>query len=214
MSASSASFTGTLGHGGAARPASATAHVFAVVSLAVALVLITFVHVVVGEQMPKLLALQFPEKLALYLIRPMRFFMALFRPLVWVLNEATSRLIRAFGLKPAPPQAGALSEEELLMLVSESKKAGVVSEDEQRMLQRVFKFHSKTVREIMVAAAGHRGAGTAGQHGADPGGLSPGLFAAARLRREPQQHQGHRLREGPDVYAGRPAPDQGGGPVA
>ena len=138
------------GPSGAGLPASATAHVFAVVSLAMALVLITFAHVVVGEQMPKLLALQFPEKMALYLIRPMRFFMALFRPLVWILNEATSRAIRAFGLKPSPPHAGALSEEELLMLVSESKKAGVVSEDEQRMLQRVFKFHSKTVREIMV----------------------------------------------------------------
>jgi len=145
-------FTGArpAGPGGSGMPAGATAHVFAVLSLAVALVLITFVHTVVGEQMPKLLALQFSEKMALYLIRPMRFFMALFRPLVWVLNEATSRLLRAFGLKPNPPQAGALSEEELLMLVSESKKAGVLSEDEQRMLQRVFKFHSKTVREIMV----------------------------------------------------------------
>jgi CBS domain containing-hemolysin-like protein len=140
-------FTGTPASEGGA---STVAHVFAAVSLAVALVVITFVHVVVGEQMPKLLALQFSEKLALFLIHPMRFFMALFRPLVWVLNEATSRLLGAFGLKPAPPPAVAPSEEELLLLVSESKKAGVVTEDEQRMLQRVFKFHSKTVREIMV----------------------------------------------------------------
>jgi len=133
-----------------AQPSGALAHAIAVASLAVALVLITFVHVVAGEQVPKVVALQFPEKLALYMIRPMRLCMALFRPLVWVLNTATARTVRAFGLKPAPPHAAAMSEEELLMLVSESKKAGVVSADEQIMLQRVFKFHDKTVREIMV----------------------------------------------------------------
>lgn len=54
------------------------------------------------------------------------------------------------GVQPASGHSLALSEDELLMLVSESKKAGMVSADEQLMLQRVFKFHDKTVREIMV----------------------------------------------------------------
>jgi len=111
---------------------------------------ITFMHVVIGELTPKSLALQFPEKMCLYVARPMRFINALFRPLVWLLRGSSIKLLRLFGAKALSSHSLALSEEELLMLLAESKKAGVVSEDEQRMLQRVFKFHDKTVREIMI----------------------------------------------------------------
>ena len=127
--------------------ASATAaHVPAAI---LALLVITFIHVVLGELVPKNLSLQFPEKMSLYLVRPMRFCVLLFRPFIWLLNGTSRSLLRAFGLQSTFPRSLALSEEELLLLLSESKKAGVVSEDEQRMLQRVFKFHDKTVREIM-----------------------------------------------------------------
>jgi putative hemolysin len=117
--------------------------------IGVAFFIITFLHVVLGELMPKSLALQFPEKMSLYIARPMKLFAYIFRPLIWLLNGASSQFMRLFGIKPADAHSLALSEEELLMLLSESKKAGVVSEDEQKMLQRVFKFHDKTVREIM-----------------------------------------------------------------
>ena len=120
------------------------------VATAIALVGITCVHVIVGEIIPKNVSLQFPERVAMYLARPMRFCMLLFRPLIWLLNGAARMILRMFGLKVVESHALAFTEEELLMLLSESKKAGVVSEDEQRMLQRVFKFHDKTVREIMV----------------------------------------------------------------
>ncbi len=116
---------------------------------AVALFTITFCHVVVGEMMPKSLALQYPERVALYLARPMQFFLTLFRPLIWILNGASTVLLKGIGVKVADTHSIAFSEEELLMLLSESKKAGVVTEAEQKMLQNVFKFHDKTVREIM-----------------------------------------------------------------
>jgi CBS domain containing-hemolysin-like protein len=119
------------------------------VGIGAAFFLITFLHVVLGELLPKSLALQFPEKMSLYIARPMKLFAYLFRPLIWLLNGASNRVMRLFGIKPVDAHSLALSEEELLMLLSESKKAGVVSEDEQKMLQRVFKFHDKTVREIM-----------------------------------------------------------------
>jgi CBS domain containing-hemolysin-like protein len=120
------------------------------IAIGIAFTMITFLHVVVGELLPKSLALQYPEKLSLYIARPMRFCALVFRPLIWMLNGTSNLILRLMGIKPASPHSLALSEEELLMLLSESKKAGVVSEDEQRMLQRVFKFHDKTVREIMI----------------------------------------------------------------
>jgi CBS domain containing-hemolysin-like protein len=118
-------------------------------SIAFAFFLITYLHVVLGELAPKSLALRFPEKMALYVARPMLFFATLFRPLIWLLNGTTSRLLKLFGLQRADARSLALSEEELLLVLSESKKAGVVSADEQLMLQRVFKFHDKTAGEIM-----------------------------------------------------------------
>ncbi len=120
------------------------------ISVAVSLFMITYLHVVVGELMPKSIALQHPEALSLYLARPMRFCILAFRPLTWLLTRTSTRLLSLFGIHRAPTHTVAFSEEELLLMLSESKKAGVVSEDEQRMLQRVFKFHDKKAREIMV----------------------------------------------------------------
>ena len=85
----------------------------------------------------------------MWLIRPMRFFKVCFGPFIWLLRGASMRLLRLIGAKPVSSHSLALSEEELLILLAESKRAGVVSAGEQQMLQRVFKFHDKTVREIM-----------------------------------------------------------------
>jgi CBS domain containing-hemolysin-like protein len=120
------------------------------IAIGFAFFLITYIHVVAGELLPKSLALQYPERVALYLVRPLRFFAFMARPLVWLLNNTSNRIMRLVGITPAHSHSLALSEEELLMLLSESKKAGVVTDDEQKMLQRVFKFHDKTVREIMI----------------------------------------------------------------
>ena len=120
------------------------------VATAIALFAITSVHVVVGEIMPKSISLQFPETISMYVARPMQLCLAIFRPLIWLLNGSSRVILKRFGLKAVESHALAMSEEELLMLLSESKKAGVVTEDEQQMLQRVFTFHDKTVREIMV----------------------------------------------------------------
>jgi len=79
----------------------------------------------------------------------MLFFKVLFAPLVWLLRSSSIKLLKLMGVKAASSHSRALSEEELLMLLAESKRAGVVSAGEQQMLQRVFKFHDKTVREIM-----------------------------------------------------------------
>lgn len=119
------------------------------IAIPLALFLITFAHVVGGEMIPKSLALQYPERIAIWLARPMQLFQIVFRPLIWLLNGTSRVILKAFGVKVADTHMP-FTEEELLMLLTESKKAGVVSAEEQRMLQRVFSFHDKTVREIMT----------------------------------------------------------------
>jgi CBS domain containing-hemolysin-like protein len=106
--------------------------------------------VVLGEQAPKIIALQGPETWALWIAWPMRLANGLLWPLVWFLNHSTQLVVKAFGLKPVAAHARAHSEEELGMILDESRKAGVVSRDEHRMLERVFRFHDKTVKEIMA----------------------------------------------------------------
>lgn len=120
------------------------------VAIVVAFILITFLHVVLGELAPKSLALQFPETLALWIAWPMRFFNKIFHPAVWALNGTSWALLRTVGVRPRTGHSRAHSEEELGMILDESKLAGVVSPEERKMLERVFKFHDKTVKEIMV----------------------------------------------------------------
>jgi CBS domain containing-hemolysin-like protein len=115
-----------------------------------ALLFITFIQVLVGELIPKSVALQFPDRVALFVVRPMRFFTLICWPLGWLLMSAAAKLMKLAGIKPADARSLAVSEEELLLLLSESEKAGVVSREEQRMVQRVFKFYDKVTREIMA----------------------------------------------------------------
>ncbi|MCW8132226.1 MAG: HlyC/CorC family transporter [Planctomycetota bacterium] len=121
-----------------------------VISFMLAFLCITFLHVVIGEQAPKIVAIQFPESLAMWIAWPMRFFNRLFFPLVWVLNRSTKGVLGLFGVKSMQAHARVHSEEELGIILDESHKAGLMSPEERKMLERVFRFHDKTVKEIMV----------------------------------------------------------------
>ncbi|MBI3830423.1 MAG: HlyC/CorC family transporter [Planctomycetes bacterium] len=120
------------------------------ISFLLAFLCITFLHVVLGEQSPKIVAIQFPEALAMWIAWPMRYFNKLFFPLVWILNGSTRAVLGVFGLKAQPAHARVHSEEELGMILDESHKAGLMSPEERKMLERVFAFHDKTVKEIMT----------------------------------------------------------------
>jgi len=124
-----------------------SAHGLAVI---VAFTVVTFLHIVIGEMAPKTLSLQFPESLSLWISWPMRAFHRVFYPVTWVLNNSSLLLLRSFGLKPPATHARVHSEEELGMILDESHKAGLMSPEERKMLERVFHFHDKTVKEIMV----------------------------------------------------------------
>lgn len=120
------------------------------VSVAVAFSLITFMHVVFGELIPKTVALQLPDKAALWLARPLLFFGWLTRPLIAVMNGTGNGLLRLCGFRPAGGEAMVHSVEELLLLIEDQEEAGVLDADQAELVENVFRMTNKRVRDCMV----------------------------------------------------------------
>ncbi|MBI4870272.1 MAG: HlyC/CorC family transporter [Candidatus Riflebacteria bacterium] len=122
-------------------------------SIGFAFALLTFLHIVIGEQAPKSLALEKPELCALVVARPMIWFYRLSYPAIWLLNNASLATLRLFGITPRGGEEAAHSEEELRFLLAESARSGVLSTGEKDLLDKVFRFSDRTARQILVPAA-------------------------------------------------------------
>jgi magnesium and cobalt exporter, CNNM family len=122
----------------------------AVASFVIAFLIITFLHVVVGELMPKAIALGYSERVALALASPVRGFFVLFHPVVWVLQRSTELGLRILGIEPPRGEGTVLSEAELKMLLDRSSQEGEIEQDEREMLYKVFDFADKEVSDVMV----------------------------------------------------------------
>jgi CBS domain containing-hemolysin-like protein len=121
-----------------------------VLAFAFAFLIITFLHVVIGELVPKGIALGHSETVALAVSAPVRGFFVLFKPLIWVLQRSTEIVLRAFGLEPPGGDMEVYTEAELRMLLSRSREEGEIEEQEQEMLYKVFDFADKEVSAVMV----------------------------------------------------------------
>jgi CBS domain containing-hemolysin-like protein len=121
-----------------------------VLAVALAYVILSFLHVVLGELVPKGVALGHKEATALAVARPVRAFFVVFRPFIWVLERATALVLRALGLEPPGAENEPLSEAELRMVVSQSTRSGEIEEQEQEMLYKVFDFADKEASDVMV----------------------------------------------------------------
>lgn len=119
-------------------------------SFAIAFSIITALHIVLGELAPKTVALQYPEQVSLIVAKPTELFLRVFRPFIRALNGMGWAVVRMFGMKAASGHGLVHSEEELKMLVTASQQAGVLEEDEEQMLHRVFHFAEFTAAEMMV----------------------------------------------------------------
>jgi CBS domain containing-hemolysin-like protein len=120
------------------------------VSAALAFAVITFLHVVIGELMPKSIALQRPEATALTVAQPTLFSELLFKPAIWALNGTGNFLLRTIGMRAATAHEMVHSVEELRMLVDASGEQGVLERSERDMLDAVFTFGDVTARAVMV----------------------------------------------------------------
>jgi CBS domain containing-hemolysin-like protein len=128
--------------------AGTAAHIAAASILAFAM--ITGMHVVIGELMPKSIALQRAERTALLVARPTLWAEHLFRPFIWALNGTGNFLLRQLGFHGASEQEHLHSVEELKMLVDASEEGGVIEPQESEMIHAVFDFGEMTAHQMMV----------------------------------------------------------------
>ena len=115
-----------------------------------ALLIVTYLHVVIGELVPKGIALGHPERTALWVSGPVSVFFVVFRPLIWLLERSTELILRLLKLEPPGAEGEAHSEAELRMLLSSSAEQGEIEHGEQEMLYKVFDFADKEVADVMV----------------------------------------------------------------
>src|SRR5207237_10834985 len=114
-----------------------------VLAVILALLIVTFLHVVVGELVPKGIALGHPERTALAVSAPVRAFFFALKPLIWLLEWCTEQLLRALGLEPPGAEGEAHSEAELRMLLTSSAEQGEIEQEEREMVSKVFDFADK-----------------------------------------------------------------------
>ena len=125
------------------------------IAFVVVTLLIALASIIVGELVPKTLALNFPERLALFVARPISFLQGLLSPIVWVVSRGSLVLVRLMG-GTEKPQGGYLSTEELKLLVETGSEQGGIEEEEKEMIHGVIELGDKRVHEVMVPRIGIR----------------------------------------------------------
>ena len=121
-----------------------------VIAVILAFLVITFFHVVIGELVPKGVALGYPEQTALRVSSPVRGFFVVFKPLIWVLQRSTELVLGWLGMDPSLSEGGVHSEAELRMLLGAATERGEIEPQEQEMLYKVFDFADKEASDVMV----------------------------------------------------------------
>ncbi|QQS48474.1 MAG: HlyC/CorC family transporter [Acidobacteriota bacterium] len=120
------------------------------IAVAIALAVITYLHLVLGEYAPKALAIEKAEAIALATARSLDIFYRTFKPFIWFINFSGIRLLRIFGVEFRPGHHTVYTEEELRYLVNLSHQSGHLQLDEKTLIHNVFEFSELTAREIMV----------------------------------------------------------------
>jgi putative hemolysin len=114
----------------------------------IVVVLITALTLLVGELVPKRIALHEPERIAAAIAGPMIFVSRVFKPLVWLLGKSTEGILKLLGIKPGPQST--VTEEEIQLMIDQGTEAGVIEEAEQDMVEGVFSLGDSRVYSIMT----------------------------------------------------------------
>ena len=121
------------------------------IAIAIAFTLITYMHVILGELVPKTLALQRSEQIALTVAGPMEAFLTLTRPLLFFMRRSGGLVLRLFGAHPTRRGGAVHSPDELKLIVTASRQFGQIPEFQEEMIHSAIELDSITVREVMVA---------------------------------------------------------------
>jgi putative hemolysin len=118
------------------------------IGLGIVVVIVTYLSLVIGELVPKRLGLLNPEKIALFVSRPMHLLSYITAPLVWVLGHSTNTLLRLFG--PVSKQESTFTEEDVLTQIILGTKSGIFKKTEQEIMERVFRLEDVRVSAAMT----------------------------------------------------------------
>ena len=116
----------------------------------IAFILVTYLHVTLGELVPKAVALTKNESTALWVALPVEAVYLATYPVVWLLQSSSNAFTRMFGVEPAPAGVIAHTEDDIRMIVAQAEDAGEIEQAEEEMLYKVFDFADKEVNEVMV----------------------------------------------------------------
>jgi CBS domain containing-hemolysin-like protein len=122
------------------------------VSFVVALLIVSFLHVIVGEMVPKNLSFSVPERAVLILAPPLVAFATIFRPIIVALNATSNGIVRLFGIKPKSEANSVYTVDEVANIVAQSTREGVLS-DTTGTLNAAFEFSTKHVGDVTVGMA-------------------------------------------------------------
>lgn len=120
-----------------------------VVTVPIAFSLITFFHITIGEQVPKMFGIKYPLEMTLFISWPMRIFYFVFAPFIWLLNQSSNMFLRMLGIKKVGEE-DVHTEEELRLILTESEEGGAIKPSENELIQNVFDFDDRLVKQIMV----------------------------------------------------------------
>lgn len=119
------------------------------ISFVISFIVVTYLHVVLGELAPKSIAIQHTEKLALTYARPLYYFGNVMKPLIWLMNGSARVIIRTLGVDP-DAQTDAMSEEEIKIIINNSYNGGEINQTELNYMQNIFSFDERHAKDIMV----------------------------------------------------------------
>lgn len=121
---------------------------YSTAALTIAFALLTFLHVVLGELVPKSIALSAPERTSAVIAAPLLIFSSVMRPFVWLFKGAAGGMLKAVGVEPTHRVEG-YSPEEFRLLVMQAQARGTLDESDSAMLAGVLDFHAKKARDVM-----------------------------------------------------------------
>jgi CBS domain containing-hemolysin-like protein len=121
-----------------------------VASFVIALMIMVYLHVVIGEMVPKNLALADSDRTAMLLTPPLVIIVRVLRPVVVTLNAVANLCLRGIGIKPSAEILSTFTRDEVAGFVEESKREGLISEDESGLLSGALRFDERTVRAVLL----------------------------------------------------------------
>ena len=120
------------------------------IAFTLSFLILTYLSVALGELVPKAIALQRAERLAVLLAPPIELLARIARPIVWLLQVSANNVARLFGVEPAPSGVVTHTEEDIKMIVAEGRRSGAVEAAEQELIYKVFDFAEKEAHDVMV----------------------------------------------------------------